>query len=288
MRTAITLCPKPATFAPMLYTGRLTKGIQRAADFECEGVEFNLQSPAQVDPAALKQLLERLDLQVTALGTGQAYLEEGLSLADTDPAIQDGVRQRLRDQVDLARRLGGAAVLIGGIRGRLKGDPKARAAEYRTAVAAVQEVADYAATRDVELLVEPINRYETNFINSIAEGLAFIDEVGRENVGLLADTFHMNIEERSFAQSLREAGERLRYVHLVDSNRWAAGFGHIDFDEIFTALYEMGYEGPLCAEVLPLPDDDSAVRQHVSFVRSRLKGLGMRSESSMEAADGRT
>jgi sugar phosphate isomerase/epimerase len=258
----------------MLYTGRLTKGIQRAADFGCEGVEFNLQSPAQVDAAALKKLLESLGLQVTALGTGQAYLEEGLSLADADPAVQEGVRQRLRDQVDLARHLGGAAVLIGGIRGRLEGDPGAQAAEYRAAVGALQEVADYAATRDVELLVEPINRYETNFVNSIGEGLALIDEVGRENLGLLADTFHMNIEERSFAQSLREAGERLRYVHLVDSNRWAAGFGHIDFDEIFAALYEMGYEGSLCAEVLPLPDDDSALRQHVSFVRSRLKGAG--------------
>ncbi|HID20778.1 MAG TPA: hypothetical protein EYP14_00035, partial [Planctomycetaceae bacterium] len=167
MIIAITICPQRASFAPMLYAGQLEHGLRRAAELGCDGVEFNIRDPAQVDANALAHQVTSLGLCVTGLGTGQAYLTEGLSLADPTPEVQKAVRARLCAQVDLAARLGGAAVILGGIRGRLDGPRETWPAQRGAAVEAVRAVAEYAARRSITLLVEPINRYETNFINSV-------------------------------------------------------------------------------------------------------------------------
>jgi len=129
-------------------------------------------------------------------------------------------------------------------------------------------VAAYAAERGVELVVEPINRYETNFLNTVAEALAFLDEVAAPNVGLLFDTFHANIEEPSLAASLRAASPRLRHVHVADSNRWAPGSGHLDFAAIIATLRALGYDGWLSAEILPLPGNaEQAAAQTIAHLR---------------------
>lgn len=270
MRVAITLCPKKASFAPMLFTGRMEHGIHRAAELGCDAVELNVQNPALIDTVATAELIASLGLTVTGIGTGQAYYEEGLSISDTDTKVHEAAIRRLKVQVDFAQQLGGAAVIIGGMRGKLDGSPggKSWSEQRQASIEGTRAAAYYAAGRGVRVLIEPINRYETNFINSIAQGLEYLDEIDHSNVSLLADTFHMNIEEVSLADSILAAGERLTYMHLVDSNRRAAGMGHTDFKAVIGALHEIGYDGPLCAEVIPLPDDETAARQHVEFVRA--------------------
>jgi len=126
----------------------------------------------------------------------------------------------------------------------------------------------YAAQRGVELVLEPINRYETNFLNTVAETLAFLDEVAAPNVGLLFDTFHANIEEPSLAGSLRAAGQHLKHVHTADSNRWAPGSGHLDFAAVVATLRQSGYDGWLSAEILPLPGSaEQAAAQAIAHLR---------------------
>jgi sugar phosphate isomerase/epimerase len=93
-----------------------------------------------------------------------------------------------------------------------------------------------------------------------------LDEVGEPTFKLLADTFHMNIEEADISASLRQAGERIGYVHIADSNRRAPGQGHTDFRTIFQTLAQIGYCGPVSAEMLPLPDDLTALHQLRSFL----------------------
>lgn len=270
MRVAITLCPKKASFAPMLFTGRMEHGIRRAAELGCDAVELNVQNPVLIDTTATAELIASLGLTVTGIGTGQAYYEEGLSISDTDARVHEAAIARLKAQADFAQLLGGAAVIIGGMRGKLDGPLEGGSwSEQRQAsIEGTRAAADYAATRGVEILIEPINRYETNFINSIADGMGYLDDVGHGNVSLLVDTFHMNIEEVSLADSILAAGDRLSYVHLVDSNRRAAGMGHTDFRAVIGVLHQIGFDGPLCAEVLPLPDDETAARQHIEFVRA--------------------
>ena len=93
------------------------------------------------------------------------------------------------------------------------------------------------------MLFEPHHRFNTNFVRSTQEGLAFLDAMNHEAVGFLIDSFHMNIEDASFAGSIREAGARIDYFHIADNTRTYPGSGHIAFDEIIAALKEVGYAG---------------------------------------------
>ena len=159
-------------------------------------------------------------------------------------------------------------MIIGGVRGTFEGEPKTHAAQRQRAVEATRAYAEYARSQGVSLAIEPINRYETNFINTVGEALEFIEEVGAENLVVLTDTFHMNIEEVSIAQSFQRTGEKLGYVHFADSNRWAAGQGHINFRELAVVLQEIGYSGYICAEILPLPDSRTAAKLAIDYFRS--------------------
>jgi sugar phosphate isomerase/epimerase len=119
----------------------------------------------------------------------------------------------------------------------------------------------------VTLLYEPLNRYETNLINTLEEGVQFLKGLATQNVKLLADLYHMNIEETNLADALRAAGKYVGHIHFADSNRKAAGLGHTDFVPIVGALREIGYEGYLSAEVFPLPDSESAAKQTIASFR---------------------
>lgn len=270
MKISVALSPTRARFAPLLYMGDLRLGMQKAAAFGFDGVELNLRDSDDLDQDAIAGWAEELGLEVPSFGTGQSYFEDGLSLADTRPEIQKAVRERLKGHVRFAARLG-AQVVLGSIRGKFSDpDPAVHQAELDIAIQATREVAAYALERGVGLTVEAVNRYETDFLNTAAETLAFIDDVGAPNVGLLLDTFHMNIEEASLTDAILVAGDRLHHVHLVDSNRLAPGQGHIDFDAIIAALRQIGYTGYLSGEMLPRPDDDTACKYFLAYVNGLL------------------
>jgi 5-keto-L-gluconate epimerase len=116
--------------------------------------------------------------------------------------------------------------------------------------------------------LEPINRYETTLINSVGQGLELVEAVGAANMGLLADTFHMNIEEPSIEGSIRQAGDRIFHFHVADSNRWHPGAGHLDFASILDTLYATGYAGFVCGEFLPIPDAETAARRGIAHLKS--------------------
>jgi len=115
-----------------------------------------------------------------------------------------------------------------------------------------------------------INRYEVNWLNSVSEGISFLKKVKRENVLLHIDTFHMNIEDPSFKESIIDAKNLIGYVHIADSNRWVPGYGHINFPEIISALEEINYQGFLSLEAFPLPDPDTAAKKGIENVRKLL------------------
>jgi sugar phosphate isomerase/epimerase len=119
----------------------------------------------------------------------------------------------------------------------------------------------------VVLLIEPVNRYETNVINTVEEGLELIRSIDSKQLKLLPDTFHMNIEERSIEDSIIKAGDDLGYIHFADSNRLAAGLGHLDFSSIVGALKKISFDGPIGVEVLPKPDDHAAAKQAIQFIK---------------------
>jgi sugar phosphate isomerase/epimerase len=119
----------------------------------------------------------------------------------------------------------------------------------------------------VRFAIEPINRYETDLLNDVQSGLRFLERLGQDNVGLLLDTFHMNIEERNLIESIRLARTRLFHFHVADSNRWYPGAGHIDFRSVLATLDDIDYSGFVSAEILPMPDPDSAAKNTIESLR---------------------
>jgi len=132
-------------------------------------------------------------------------------------------------------------------------------------VKALGECADY--NPDVRLVIEPCNRYEANTVNTVDAGLDLLDKVGRENVGLLLDTFHMNIEEPNMLKSINKAGRKIFHFHIADSNRWYPGAGHIDFNAVIDQLKKVGYSGFLSAEIIPEPTGDVAAEKTIKTMR---------------------
>lgn len=267
IQTCMALSPTKARFAPLLFSGDLERGMQTASQLGYDGVELNLLDSESLDQTAILEWLQKYRLTVPSIGTGQSYFQDGLSLANPNQEVQSKVRERMCGHIRFASRLN-ARVVIGSIRGRLgDGSETDRQASYQTALDAVSFLGNHAAELGVELTIEPINRYETNFLNTIEETLYFIRATNCSNIGLLADTFHMNIEEADMLLSLQAAGRLLWHVHFADSNRYAPGMGHLDFQQLAGKLKEMDFQGYVSAEIIPVPDSDLAARKWMDGIR---------------------
>ncbi len=273
MRITMTVSPTRCGFGPILFAGDLEQGLAEAGRLGYDGVELNLRDSRALDQGALMARLEELGLFVGAIATGQTWITDGWSLYHPDGAAVRKALDRLQGHIDFAARLG-CMVITGGIRGRIAAGAADPAGIRERGLAALRECAAYAADRGVTLLLEPINRYETDLVNTTEEGLELIDRTGAGNIKLLLDTFHMNIEDPSIEDGFRRAGARLGYVHLVDSNRRAPGLGHLDFARLLKVLDGMGYDGILDFEVLPLPSDRFAAERAIGYVRGLMCGLG--------------
>jgi sugar phosphate isomerase/epimerase len=117
------------------------------------------------------------------------------------------------------------------------------------------------------MTLEPLNRYETNFINTLDEGIKFIKKIGLQNVKILADIFHMNIEEVSISKAIIEAKNYISHVHFADSNRCAPGDGHLNFREIVSSLVRINYNGFVAMEMLPKPDSLTVANRAISYLK---------------------
>jgi len=259
-RLGVAISPTPTSFGPLLFPGTLEAGIRSAAEIGFRAVEISLRSVTDLDTDSLTALLEKHEMVLAAIATGQACVEDGICLCHSKTEIVEKTIQHLQSIIQVASRFH-ALVIIGGIRGRLSGNSEQQGKQRTIAVQAMRKCIRYAADRGVTVVIEPINRYETNFINSSTEGLAFIEEVCEPSAKLLLDTFHMNIEEVDLPSALRNTGSRIGYIHVSDNNRQAPGYGHIDFAQVFRVLAELDYAGYITAEILPLPDSQTAVLQ---------------------------
>lgn len=262
-RACLATSSGPTGFGPLLYAGHVAECAAVSRELGFEGIEISMRSPDELDRRELEALLRESRLELAAVASGRTFLEDGLSLTDPDEAGRARAVARICALLDYAAAFG-APVIIGLARGKDVADGGREAALTRL-VASMQECADHAAGLGTGLFLEAINRFETALLHRASETLAAIGRIGRSNVSVLLDGFHMNIEERSIGDAIRATGRRLGHFHIVDSNRRAPGFGHIPYEEVVAALSEIGYEGWLSAEVLPLPSDRAAAEQARSF-----------------------
>ncbi len=193
-------------------------------------------------------------------------------LLSAEAAEREAAKATIRERLALAGSLGAAGVLVVPQFGRAAAQPDlspgATGAELERnlLLAQLRELAPAARAGGVSLFLEPLNRYEAYIVNRLEQGVAIAAEVGPE-IGIMADFFHMGIEEADIAASIRAAGERLVYVHVADSNRLQPGRGHLDFHPGFRALKEIGYDGTLGIECRIAGPYDDAIREAVSLIR---------------------
>jgi sugar phosphate isomerase/epimerase len=265
MKLSIVLSTHTASFQAVAFKGELEVNIAKIAEWGYDGIELAVRDPRLVDAGQLAAAVGRHVLVVPAIGTGQAWGEEGLSFTSDDESIRQSAVERIVSHIPLANHLD-AIVILGLIRGITpEGQTHERSMEYL--VEAIRACAAAAAGSGVRFALEPMNRYETDLIHTAEQGLDLVERVGSDSFGLLLDTFHMNIEETDICNSIRNCSERVFHFHVADSNRWHPGAGHIDFSSILDTLDEIGYCGFVSGEFMPLPDADTAAINGLTFLR---------------------
>jgi sugar phosphate isomerase/epimerase len=275
MKFSIVVSLDSTRFAAATFKGDFSDHIVQAARMGYDGVELAVRDPSSVDIEALQRLLFQHRLSVAALGTGQAYVEEGLSFTSADADVRQAAVERIHRHIELAAHFK-AMVIIGLIRG-MTPTVNNQSQAMAWLVQALQACTAVAYHKGVRLIVEPINRYETDLINTIDEGLTLLDKVGAPSatLGLLPDTFHMNIEEPSMTESMGRAAGSIFHFHVADSNRRYPGAGHLDFGHILSTLRdEVGYEDWVSAEILPHPDPQTAAMRALTHLRRCLERRG--------------
>jgi sugar phosphate isomerase/epimerase len=262
MRSAVTISlVEEARGGPFVFWHDLPAACRRAAELGFDAVEVFPPGPDAVNPLELRQLLTDQNLQLAAMGTGAGWVKHKLQLASPDASQRQKARDFIRTIIHFAGPFGAPAI-IGSMQGRSgEGVDAATARGYLAD--ALDDLGRHAEQYRVPLIYEPLNRYETNQVNTVADGVRLLSGLGTKNVKLLCDLYHMNIEEVDLAAALRAAGSYVGHVHFVDSNRRPAGGGHLDFRPIAAALREIAYTGYLSAEAFPYPNSDAAAVQTI-------------------------
>lgn len=264
-KLAITITDKIGSGAPLLLEGEPVTTIKKAAQLGYNGVELHWPRPSLINMNKISSLCKQNNIEISALGTGQSYTKEGLSLIDDSKKIRKLAIQRLKEFVDLAAPYK-STVIIGCIRGNIPVESKKQ--DYLSLLAeSTIEVSEYAKNKQVPIVFEAINRYENNYLNNGIEALEFIQKYKLPNTKLLLDTFHMNIEDADMIETILACKDNIGYVHFADSNRHFVGAGHINFNEIIDALKEVEYNGFISAECLPIPNSRIAAKKWIEGVK---------------------
>ena len=266
IRSSVTISLVPeAKGGPFVFWDDLAGGCQKAKELGFDAVEVFAPSADAVQAETLRKLLADHGLGLAAVGTGAGWVKHRLHLTLPDAAARTKARDFIRSIIDFGGPLGAPAI-IGSMQGRW-GDGVDQATAIGYLSEALEVLGEHARQYGVPLVYEPLNRYETNMVNTVEAGVKLLAGLSTKNVVLLADLFHMNIEEVDIAAAIRAGKGHIGHVHFVDSNRRPAGCGHLDFEPIAQALAEIGYQGFASAEALPWPDSESAARQTITAFR---------------------
>ena len=244
------------------------ESIEKAAKFGYNAVELALCRAEEVDEGMLESALGRHNIDVSAISTGQVFAKLGQYLTHPDKTKRLESVETVRDLIRLSEKYG-KIVNLGRTRGFV-GEGQSYEEAEALALDSISRLLDTAEACDAELIIEPLNRYETNFINTLDECAEFIQKTGSVRVGMMPDVFHMNIEAPRIGDALVKHQKLVKYIHLADSNRRAPGWGHLDFQDVFDALGRMQFSGWLSVEVFPLPDADSAAKQAIEYLKPLL------------------
>jgi len=210
-----------------------------------DGIEIPLFRLDGFNAAAVRKDTEALGLECTV---ASAFIQ-GLSPISDDASTRARAIRHLKDLIEAAAEAG-AGIFCGPMYSPVGYLPGRRrtADEWKYAVDGLQQLGDTLAANRVTLAIEPLNRFETYFLNTAADAVLLCDQVNHPNIGILFDTFHANIEEKSIAAGIRTVAKHLRHMHTCENDRGIPGSGHVEWAAVFQALRDIRYNGWLTIE----------------------------------------
>lgn len=270
IKSSITFSAVPeAQGGPFVYWGSLEESMRSAKDLGFDAIEIFPPSPDYFQTIDAAKLAQQTGLEIAAVGTGAGWLKHKLSLADAEPQVRARAMEFLSSMLVAATQLQ-APMIIGSMQGRsVPGVSKTQAKEFLRE--GLERLDAQAKAIGGNILYEPLNRYETDQCNTLAQGTELI--CGLSSTKLLADWFHMNIEEADMVESILKAGTAIGHVHFADTNRLAVGSGHLSVQPLIDALGQIGYCGFLSAEVFPQPDSQSAAERTIRSFKQSVRSV---------------
>jgi len=239
--------------------GPLSGSFELLACAGYAAAELMVRDPQRLDAQGIRRQASDAGLDLPAVSTGQLRKERGLQLCALDAALRAAAVDALLRVVDFAAEIGAGVVNIGTLRGHLPAGPE-RSAAREAAARALEAALEHAAAAGVVIALEPQCRYVSNWLNTVAESLEFLNCFSGPRPRLVFDCYHALLEERSVAAALIRAFPHLAWVQVSDSNRGAPGSAQQNFGELVRILKALGYEGYLSVECLPTADPAAAVR----------------------------
>jgi len=236
------------TASQWIYGGeKLEEVLERISRYRYYGIEIigDLERKDE-----MKELLQSYDLKPTAVDPAHFAYTPELDLMSNDEKIRRKVIQYTKNASEMMAELGGDMfIIVPSAVGKI--EPLASPEkEWSWAVESIKEIAEYGQEVGVRYPIEPLNRFETYFINNVDQAKKLMEDINMDNVGILLDNFHMNIEEVSSIEAIKKTGSKLLDFHIADSNRMPPGMGHTDWKGILNALKEIGYDEYLNMEFL--------------------------------------
>jgi D-psicose/D-tagatose/L-ribulose 3-epimerase len=210
-----------------------------------DGIEVSMFDPADFALNDIRKGLEQHGLECTIC----AVIPRELSVISGDTAIRQKTRVHLEQCIKMAAEVG-AKIIAGPLYSPVGYLPGRRrtADEWKWCVDCYQALGPVLARHGVTVAIEPLNRFETYFLNTAADAVALCDQIDHPNVGILFDTFHANIEEKNMGQAYRVVAPHLKHVHTCENDRGIPGSGHVEWNEVFQALRDIRYDGWLTIE----------------------------------------
>lgn len=229
------------------FTNDSVKLFKKFKDWGFDTVEIPIEDPSHIDPAKVKAAADKAGI---AIGSVCACMGPGRDLRGSPEDQKTGI-DYVKAIIDQAAVLGCPKVIgpIYSVVG-LKGphDDATKKQHFDLVVKNLKPLAAHAASKGVELCIEPLNRFETDFLNTVDQGLKLLKAVGAKNVKLHLDTFHMNIEEKNQGDAIRKAGKVLGHFHACGTDRGTPGGDSLQWKPIVAALKEVGYDGDVVIE----------------------------------------
>lgn len=236
------------------------------SEFNYDGIELSLLEPEKLDANQINEITQSYEMDIPAIGTGSTFIRFGFSLGHHDVYLRKKSIERLDKYISFANEIN-SKVVIGLIRGRYSNlsSLKREKLNIKTSLKLCCQIAE---NNDVILVFEPINRFEIDSYNTIAESVDLLEEIGSDNLRLLIDTFHTHLEEDPVLiwDYLPEIASSVAHIHLADCTRRAPGTGHFDFREFLNIFKDAGYNEYVSVETIMKPSFEEVAKETAHYL----------------------